>query len=187
MRLLNIESLDFAEFRDDNRPPYVAASHRWLSDGEATFKDVRDRHNTIRAVKATRKSRRVQHTSRTSDPNQVAVDRYMLHQQRQRRGAVGGDQLDVRLVPQCRAMPGIPGRRRGGRRNKGLRGEQVVQERLDTTRIVCRRRMKWIRRASLRLSLPVRSATCSTSKTCRHVGMFFGAVLGADIAALRHI
>ncbi|KAK0950685.1 hypothetical protein LTR91_025479, partial [Friedmanniomyces endolithicus] len=46
MRLLNVSSLDFAEFRDDNRPPYVAASHRWLDDGEATFQDVRDRRNT---------------------------------------------------------------------------------------------------------------------------------------------
>ncbi|KAK3613761.1 hypothetical protein LTR56_027692 [Elasticomyces elasticus] len=46
MRLLNVSSLDFTEFRDDNRPPYVAASHRWLGDDEATFQDVRDRRNT---------------------------------------------------------------------------------------------------------------------------------------------
>ncbi|KAF2720019.1 hypothetical protein K431DRAFT_321340 [Polychaeton citri CBS 116435] len=46
MRLLNIKSLEFAEFGDDNRPAYVIASHRWLSDSEATFQDVRDRRNT---------------------------------------------------------------------------------------------------------------------------------------------
>lgn len=57
MRLLNIESLEFKEFHDDTkRPPYVAASHRWLIEGEATFQDVRDGHNTsgegYRKVKA---------------------------------------------------------------------------------------------------------------------------------------
>ncbi|KAK5674004.1 hypothetical protein LTS10_013242 [Elasticomyces elasticus] len=46
MRLLNVGSLEFAEFQDDDRPPYVAASHRWLGDGEATFQDIRDRRNT---------------------------------------------------------------------------------------------------------------------------------------------
>ena len=45
MRLLNTESLELEEFRDDSIPPYVAASHRWLSD-EAIFQDVRDRRNT---------------------------------------------------------------------------------------------------------------------------------------------
>ncbi|KAK4893780.1 hypothetical protein LTR49_028453, partial [Elasticomyces elasticus] len=29
-----------------DRPPYVAASHRWLRNGEATFQSVRDRRNT---------------------------------------------------------------------------------------------------------------------------------------------
>ncbi|KAK4904792.1 hypothetical protein LTR49_025823 [Elasticomyces elasticus] len=42
----NVSSLDFAEFREDNRPPYVAASYRWQGNGEATFQDVRDRRNT---------------------------------------------------------------------------------------------------------------------------------------------
>ncbi|KAK5113651.1 hypothetical protein LTR62_003278 [Meristemomyces frigidus] len=42
-RLLHVESLDFSEFQDDQRPPYVAASHRWLSRSETTFQDVRDR------------------------------------------------------------------------------------------------------------------------------------------------
>lgn len=45
MRLLNTESLELQEFLDDSVPPYVAASHRWLSD-EVTFQDVRDRRNT---------------------------------------------------------------------------------------------------------------------------------------------
>jgi len=46
MRLSNVDTLDFAEFRDEDRPPYVVASHRWLSENEATFQDVRDRRNT---------------------------------------------------------------------------------------------------------------------------------------------
>ncbi|WPG99074.1 Hypothetical protein R9X50_00187900 [Acrodontium crateriforme] len=44
MRLLNTHTLKFAEFRDETRPKYVIASHRW-EDGEATFQDVRDGHN----------------------------------------------------------------------------------------------------------------------------------------------
>jgi hypothetical protein len=44
MRLL-VDSLEFAEFLGENKS-YVAASHRWLQGGEATFQDVRDRHNT---------------------------------------------------------------------------------------------------------------------------------------------
>lgn len=46
MRLLEVDTLDLVEFRDDNRPSYVAASHRWLTNEEATFQDVRDRLNT---------------------------------------------------------------------------------------------------------------------------------------------
>ncbi|KAK4901068.1 hypothetical protein LTR49_027331 [Elasticomyces elasticus] len=46
MRLLHVDRLDFTEFQDDQRPPYVATSHRWLSSGETTFQDVRDRRNT---------------------------------------------------------------------------------------------------------------------------------------------
>ncbi|RMZ80134.1 hypothetical protein DV736_g6675, partial [Chaetothyriales sp. CBS 134916] len=45
MRLLNVDNLDFAEFRDDNRPPYVIASHRWVDGSEATFKDWRKKRN----------------------------------------------------------------------------------------------------------------------------------------------
>ncbi|KAK6436813.1 hypothetical protein LTR95_006993 [Oleoguttula sp. CCFEE 5521] len=47
MRLLDVESLTFTEFLDDEkRPPYIAASHRWLANSEATFQDVRDCRNT---------------------------------------------------------------------------------------------------------------------------------------------
>jgi len=46
MRLLNVNSLKFAEFRDHNRPCYVAASHRWVDNHEATFQDIRDGCNT---------------------------------------------------------------------------------------------------------------------------------------------
>jgi hypothetical protein len=56
MRLLHTHSLNLEDFQGDNTPPYVAASHRWLSDSEATFRDVRDRRNThskgYRKVKA---------------------------------------------------------------------------------------------------------------------------------------
>ena len=45
MRLLNVNSLRFTEFHDDNRPDYVAASHRWTAD-EATFQNVQDGHDT---------------------------------------------------------------------------------------------------------------------------------------------
>jgi hypothetical protein len=46
MRLLHTHSLNLGEFQSDNTPPYVAASHRWLPNGEATFQDVRYRRNT---------------------------------------------------------------------------------------------------------------------------------------------
>nr|OQO23823.1 hypothetical protein B0A51_08145 [Rachicladosporium sp. CCFEE 5018] len=48
MRLLNIESLTFAEFQGDERPAHVIASHRWSKDSrdEATFQDVKDWRNT---------------------------------------------------------------------------------------------------------------------------------------------
>lgn len=46
MRLLHTHTLQLEEFRDDKRPPYVAASHRWLSNNEATFQDIRDGRNT---------------------------------------------------------------------------------------------------------------------------------------------
>jgi ankyrin repeat domain-containing protein 50 len=45
MRLLHVDSLEFQDFRDDVRPPYVIASHRWLDTGEVSFQDfprVRD-------------------------------------------------------------------------------------------------------------------------------------------------
>lgn len=45
MRLLNIHKFEFVDFLNDNKPPYVAASHRWLRGGETTFQDVRDRRN----------------------------------------------------------------------------------------------------------------------------------------------
>lgn len=45
MRLLNVDSLDFSEFPNDDLPSYVIASHRWLSEGEATFQQVRDHAN----------------------------------------------------------------------------------------------------------------------------------------------
>ncbi|KAK4952086.1 hypothetical protein LTR10_010006 [Elasticomyces elasticus] len=46
MRLLNVDSLEFKEFRDEDAPPYVAASHRWLDEGETTYQDARDRRDT---------------------------------------------------------------------------------------------------------------------------------------------
>ncbi|KAK4889578.1 hypothetical protein LTR27_011656 [Elasticomyces elasticus] len=46
MRLLSVDSLDFKEFRDEDAPPYVAASHRWLDEGETTYQDARDRRDT---------------------------------------------------------------------------------------------------------------------------------------------
>ena len=46
MRLLNVDSLEFAEYhRDDERPRYVIASHRWVGYSEATFKDIQERIN----------------------------------------------------------------------------------------------------------------------------------------------
>jgi hypothetical protein len=46
MRLLNVDTFDLVEFHNNNRPPYVAASHRWQNGEEATFQDLRDRRNT---------------------------------------------------------------------------------------------------------------------------------------------
>ncbi|KAM3417365.1 hypothetical protein BST61_g5615 [Cercospora zeina] len=48
MRLLNVVSLQFTEFSDDNldRAKYVIASHRWVARCEATLRDVRDTRNT---------------------------------------------------------------------------------------------------------------------------------------------
>ncbi|KAM0719563.1 hypothetical protein Q7P37_003693 [Cladosporium fusiforme] len=46
MRLLNVDSLKLLEFREDEKPSYVAASHRWLAETEATFQDVQDRRDT---------------------------------------------------------------------------------------------------------------------------------------------
>ncbi|KAM3423937.1 hypothetical protein BST61_g1331 [Cercospora zeina] len=45
MRLLNVNNLEFAEFREDNRPKYVIASHRWIEGCEVTLPDVRDKRN----------------------------------------------------------------------------------------------------------------------------------------------
>ena len=44
MRLLNVFTLEFAEFSEDARPCYAIASHRWHQE-EATFHDVRGRYN----------------------------------------------------------------------------------------------------------------------------------------------
>lgn len=49
MRLLNVKSLKFAEFRNHNRPKYVIASHRWIEGCEVTLRDVRDRMNKDRS------------------------------------------------------------------------------------------------------------------------------------------
>ncbi|WPH04423.1 Hypothetical protein R9X50_00731400 [Acrodontium crateriforme] len=49
MRLLNVHNFKFTEFRDDNRPNYVIASHRWFDGCEATFQDVRDGYNCDKA------------------------------------------------------------------------------------------------------------------------------------------
>jgi len=47
MRLLCVDSLEFAVHKDaSKRPKYVIASHRWFDDAEATFKDVRKGQNT---------------------------------------------------------------------------------------------------------------------------------------------
>ena len=47
MRLLNVRSLQFAEYHSDNgKPKYVIASHRWVNGFEATFEDVQKRRNT---------------------------------------------------------------------------------------------------------------------------------------------
>ncbi|KAF2719343.1 HET-domain-containing protein, partial [Polychaeton citri CBS 116435] len=49
MRLLNVKSLKFAEFSDDESPPYAIASHRWVSGCEAKFQDVQDGRNRDQA------------------------------------------------------------------------------------------------------------------------------------------
>ena len=46
MRLLHIDSLEFTEFSEANRPRYVAASHRWNANPETTFQDFDNRRNT---------------------------------------------------------------------------------------------------------------------------------------------
>lgn len=46
MRLLNIHTLKFREFGDDDVPPYLVSSHRW-SDDEASYKDVLKQRNTL--------------------------------------------------------------------------------------------------------------------------------------------
>lgn len=46
MRLLHVKQLDFAEFRrDDKRPPYVIASHRWHEESDVTFQYVQNKCN----------------------------------------------------------------------------------------------------------------------------------------------
>lgn len=42
MRLLHVDGLEFAEFRDDEAQPYAILSHRWQSE-EPTFQDVNNR------------------------------------------------------------------------------------------------------------------------------------------------
>jgi len=45
MRLLNVNTLEFGEFGEDERPRYAIASHRWEKE-EATFKEVQRRLHT---------------------------------------------------------------------------------------------------------------------------------------------
>ncbi|USW54031.1 Putative heterokaryon incompatibility [Septoria linicola] len=45
MRLLNIDTLKFDEFRDDKRPKYVIASHRWVDGAEVTLQDITKEQN----------------------------------------------------------------------------------------------------------------------------------------------
>jgi hypothetical protein len=54
MRLLNVEILKLSYFAEQDRPPYVVASHR-RAVGETTLKDVRDHTNTnsVGCVKVT--------------------------------------------------------------------------------------------------------------------------------------
>ncbi|KAK4508618.1 hypothetical protein PRZ48_002357 [Zasmidium cellare] len=40
MRLVNVNTLELAEFANDQAPGYVAASHRWMTGCETTFKKV---------------------------------------------------------------------------------------------------------------------------------------------------
>lgn len=44
MRLLDIDSLEFTEFRDRERPSYAIASHRWQEE-EVTYQEVRGGYN----------------------------------------------------------------------------------------------------------------------------------------------
>lgn len=47
MRLLCVDSLEFAVYHDaSKRPKYAIASHRWFDDAEASFEDVQKRQNT---------------------------------------------------------------------------------------------------------------------------------------------
>lgn len=46
MRLLNVTSLDFRDFYDDQLPKYVIASHRWVEGCEVTLQDIMERRNT---------------------------------------------------------------------------------------------------------------------------------------------
>lgn len=45
MRLLDINNLEFTEFRDHERPTYAIASHRWQEE-EVAYQEVRERRNT---------------------------------------------------------------------------------------------------------------------------------------------
>ena len=45
MRLLNVHTLKFHEYLPHNIPRYVIASHRWMSDAEATLEDVQNKRN----------------------------------------------------------------------------------------------------------------------------------------------
>lgn len=42
MRLLDTTTLELHDFLSDNIPPYAILSHRWETDGEVTFQDLRD-------------------------------------------------------------------------------------------------------------------------------------------------
>ncbi|KAK5684747.1 hypothetical protein LTS10_002821 [Elasticomyces elasticus] len=44
MRLLNVSTLEFQNFQDDDLPPFAIASHRW-GPSEATYKDVQQKRN----------------------------------------------------------------------------------------------------------------------------------------------
>lgn len=48
MRLLNVETLEFTDFHNDERPTYAIASHRWQG-AEAFFQDVQSKRNTYKS------------------------------------------------------------------------------------------------------------------------------------------